>query len=257
MNELSLGQAPQLWRCNSGRVDAGRSRHLLREWWSLLFIAYEADLYLDGEHVHLQPGCLLLVAPGVEKIYEHQGPAQHLFAHFRLHKTKQRRVRIPVHIEHLDDAVWWQNQFQELIDIWQSGDHFCAEVALWKLLLEMQRYFGAEHEQAPIHPAARSAMHILHQQLATGPSLAAVAGEVGVSKNHLNALFKKHYNETVHAALIRMRMERAYDLLTQSDVALSSVAAQVGIYDMQAFNKIIHKHFAQSPSALRVSHFNN
>ena len=256
MHEMSLGQVPQLWRCNWGQVHAGRSRHCLREWWSLLLIPYDADLYLDGAYQRLEPSGLLLVPPGVEKIYEHPVDARHQFVHFRVRKTQQRCAQMPQWVP-LTAAEIWQHAFQELIDLWQGGDVLAAEVSLWKLLLEIQRQFGSESGRAFIHPAARAALQILHQDLVAPPSLAQLAAQVGLSKNHLNTLFKRCYNETVHAALTRLRMERAHDLLSHSDVAIAQVAKTVGIHDPQAFNKIIHKHFAKSPSALRRSYFKN
>lgn len=255
MNEVSLGQLPQLWRCNWGQVHVGHSRHVLREWWSLLFISYSADVYLDKVHQRLEPHGLLLVAPGVEKIYEHRTASSHQFVHFRLSKTKHRCAQIPQWMP-IADVELWQRRFQDLIDTWQGGDHLCAEVCLWKLLLEIQRLFGVDAKHEQVHPAARSALQILHQDVIDPPSLAQLAERVGVSKNHLNALFKQHYKETVHATVIRLRMERAHDLLTQSDVPISHIARMVGIADPQAFNKIIHKHFAKSPTALRNAYFN-
>ncbi|WP_420715734.1 helix-turn-helix transcriptional regulator [Streptomyces sp. SBT349] len=93
----------------------------------------------------------------------------------------------------------------------------------------------------------------------TGPRLAAplpapgVARAAGVSHNHLTRLFRAETGDTVVAHIRRRRMERAGHLLRETTLPVRSVAASVGIGDLQAFNKICRRELGASPRAVRAS----
>jgi transcriptional regulator GlxA family with amidase domain len=80
-----------------------------------------------------------------------------------------------------------------------------------------------------------------------------IAREVGLSPGHLTRLFRAATGTTVIAALQEKRVARARHLLTYSDLPVKAVAAQVGMEDLNLFNKTMRRHCGASPRALRSS----
>jgi len=82
-------------------------------------------------------------------------------------------------------------------------------------------------------------------------SVSQLAESVGISHNHLTRLFQKHLGKTVVAHIIERRLIRAEHMLRHSNMPVKQIAAQVGISDLQAFNKAIRSRYHMSPRELR------
>ena len=80
--------------------------------------------------------------------------------------------------------------------------------------------------------------------------LAAVAH---LNKNYLVRLFKKRFGISPVAYLIKIRMDYAKKLLSESDLPVKTVAAACGYRDPSFFNAYFKKLFQISPAAYRRS----
>ena len=78
-----------------------------------------------------------------------------------------------------------------------------------------------------------------------------IAAAVGISHNHLTRLFRATTGDTVVAYIRHRRMQRARHLLRESTLPIPTVAAAVGIPDLQAFNKTCRRELGAAPRALR------
>lgn len=78
--------------------------------------------------------------------------------------------------------------------------------------------------------------------------LAAIAH---LNKNYLVRQFKKRFGISPIAYLIRIRMEYAKKLLTESNIPVKTVAAECGYKDSSFFNFYFKKTFNISPAAYR------
>ena len=246
----SLAKRPVLYRSNWGQCAVGRSVFTINDWWSLLLFDYDAAVSLDGRPYQLTAKTILLVPPGVEKVYQTERQAKHQYAHLRLKKSSTAALQLPECIV-VDELERWRSDFQEIIDAWVCQRVLAAEVHLWHFLHRLGSQFGSLLHEQQVHPGAAKAMALLSEDLADAPSLSVLAKQVGLSQNHLNTLFKQDFGETVHACLLRMRLEYAHDLLMHSDRPISAIAASIGVADLQAFNKLIRRGFGVSPRALR------
>ncbi len=82
-----------------------------------------------------------------------------------------------------------------------------------------------------------------------------VAAYVGFHPSHLGRLFRAHYGTTVHAWLVRTRIERAKLLLRTTDRPISEVARSVGYYDYAPFEKRFRALAGTSPTEYRKRQF--
>ena len=74
----------------------------------------------------------------------------------------------------------------------------------------------------------------------------------GLSAAHLNRLFQAEVGTTFARHVLRVRMERVWYLLTHTTLAIKAIAAQVGIPNLQVFNKIVKRELGAPPRAIRT-----
>lgn len=81
--------------------------------------------------------------------------------------------------------------------------------------------------------------------------VATICDEFEISKNRLYSLWKKHFNETIGDYILRIRMEKAKKLLTNTDEKISAICIKVGIPDYNYFSKLFKKFYGISCSEYR------
>lgn len=87
-------------------------------------------------------------------------------------------------------------------------------------------------------------------------SLSAVAETFQVSVSYLCAAVRRERNTTPHRMLTEIRMEKAMELLQQTELPISEVAGKVGISDYNYFSRVFHSKTGMSPSAYRKQYRN-
>src|SRR5205085_2199281 len=81
---------------------------------------------------------------------------------------------------------------------------------------------------------------------------AAFRRRIGVSHNHLTRLFQRHLGCGVAAFVRNRRVARAQALLQGTELPMRAIVAEVGVSDLQAFNKLIRRGTGLSPRAVRA-----
>jgi AraC family transcriptional regulator len=80
-----------------------------------------------------------------------------------------------------------------------------------------------------------------------------LAAVVHMSPYHFARMFKKATGQPPHAYITMRRLERARQLLTDSDLPLVEVAASVGFQTQAHFTDVFHKHTGVTPRAFRLN----
>jgi len=78
-----------------------------------------------------------------------------------------------------------------------------------------------------------------------------VALHVNVERKYLRVLFVKKYGISTMDYIMRKRLDRAKELLSQTSVPVSAVALSVGYDDALGFSRIFKKHVGLSPKDYR------
>lgn len=94
----------------------------------------------------------------------------------------------------------------------------------------------------------------LDQRFPRLPSLAALAGEAGVSREHLSRVFRRTTGLTVGQYVRRRRVLEGASRLRERRADLSEVANACGFADQSHFTREFRRHFGTTPRRYRDSH---
>ena len=73
----------------------------------------------------------------------------------------------------------------------------------------------------------------------------------GYEKTHFCQLFKEITGLTFHQYLVKMRLEKALPLLSDTALSISSIARSVGIPNEKTFSRLVKQNFGASPKEIR------
>jgi AraC-like DNA-binding protein len=118
--------------------------------------------------------------------------------------------------------------------------------------------------EAPVDSRIRTAFEIIDARFHERLTLKTLSVQVGLSRSHFRALFKKDASIPFKAHLVQLRLTRASHLLATTEMQIKEVASCVGYRYAPNFARDFKKHFGQSPSQFRrqsrpqpseISHF--
>ncbi|MGE9293174.1 MAG: helix-turn-helix transcriptional regulator [Puniceicoccales bacterium] len=227
-----------------------RESFLLRESWALHFYRYEGELHVAGEVFPLQPGSVSLVPAGIPVTYVYRGRSEHLYAHFRLPATGQQLPERGFFFspERRLDAL--RERFGQVVG-YRVQEPARTNARLWDVLFGLATVARFPGERTAHMRLIDQAARICQQEMADCPTVAQLAGRCQVSHNQFIRILKRHTGLTPQAWLRKQRTDRARELLMHSDVPVKVVACEVGLPDLQHFNKVIRRVFGCSPRQLR------
>lgn len=96
------------------------------------------------------------------------------------------------------------------------------------------------------------ARHILEREFASELRLEPIAKRISTSRRQLQRAFAEA-GTSFAVELLRVRVERASELLRSSDLHVSTVAQRVGYRQASQFAKAFRRHTGQSPAQFRSS----
>jgi AraC-like DNA-binding protein len=100
-------------------------------------------------------------------------------------------------------------------------------------------------------PRQANLKDIIQNHLFSNLSVTELAKLANLSISSFKRAFKNMYNDTPANYLRTKKMEKAIDLLKQSDYSVSDICFQVGFNDTSHFTKAFKKHTKQSPVSFR------
>ncbi|WP_208247361.1 AraC family transcriptional regulator (plasmid) [Rhizobium sp. T1470] len=96
-----------------------------------------------------------------------------------------------------------------------------------------------------------AAKTFMRNNLGSHLSITAIAAATGLSANHFSQRFKKTTGFTPHQWLLKIRVERAKEMLANRSYALKAIAGQCGFCDQSHFTKTFVRHTGLTPTAWR------
>lgn len=248
---VRLDEPPQVVSLGVGVHGTARRRDVFRlpDMWQLHLYRYSAELSFEGSSYAIRPGRVSLIPPGAQVQFLYRGRSEHLYAHLRMSAAGQPRS-VPVMQEAGAETPQLTELFAQAVAAWpDTPARATADIwaALWRIA-----QLGVTTAGGGPHAAVAKALAYIASNLAGPLSVPDIARAAGVSHNHLTRLFRAETGDTVVAHIRRRRLERARHLLRESTLSIPTVAASVGIADLQAFNKACRREFGASPRAVRA-----
>lgn len=124
----------------------------------------------------------------------------------------------------------------------------------------VERALDLLHEDpVPLSPAkgglapwtARRCTEMMHARLSEDISLYELAAEARLSVFHFARMFKQSIGVSPRVYLMRLRVERACELLETTNLSVTMIAQEVGYSSNQVLARVFIKHRHMSPSEFR------
>jgi AraC family transcriptional regulator len=129
-----------------------------------------------------------------------------------------------------------------------------SHLALEGLALELKATVARQRDTVGRHPRLDTVREMLAQDHSSPPSLARIAGEVGLHPSHLARMFRARFGESIGEYGRRLRLEWAAQRLVGSDEALASIAARAGFADQSHLTRAFKRRFGVTPGRYRLAH---
>lgn len=227
-----------------------RENFLLKDAWAMHFHNYEGELWAGEGCFALHAGAVSLVPPGQLFTYVYRGRSEHLYVHFKM------RAPVPAPpvrarffpAERRLDAL--QERLAEVVG-YRDGDFARTDARLWDVLWGLAQVESFPRARTAHMELVDRAARICQQEMAHCPGVAELARRCGLSHSQFIRVLKAHTGLTPQAWLRKLRTDRARELLLHSDLPVKVVACEVGLADLQHFNKLMRRTFGCSPRHLR------
>ena len=218
--------------------------------WCLHLYRYEGEARMGDFTFPIRPGHVSVTPPDTDLVHCWAGPGSvHISVHFALPPTPGGAALPAMQDLGAEFEAVYAGMAQAVG--WFAAQPRRAEVRVWELLWRLADAATPTHDAVPMHPAVQRTLEAIERRLAEPLDVGALAEQAGLSHGHLTRLFRRDVGETVVGHIGRRRVERARHLLTYSTLPIKSVAAQVGLPDLHAFNKIIRRATGRSPREVR------
>jgi len=102
-----------------------------------------------------------------------------------------------------------------------------------------------------MHHLIRQTIHILETEYDQDLTLSGLAERLYLNPNYLSTLFKSETGTTFTQALLRIRMEKAKELLRTTKLKIYEVGSRVGYADSAHFSRVFKNHENMSPYEYR------
>jgi AraC family transcriptional regulator len=129
-----------------------------------------------------------------------------------------------------------------------------ARAAGCEILAELSRLGGAPFTSAKGGLAAwaeRRSLELMRARLSEDISLDELAAEAQLSPFHFARMFKQSLGVPPRVYLTRLRLEKACELLEQTDLPVTEIAFEVGYSSNQVLARVFLKHRRMSPTDYR------
>ena len=83
--------------------------------------------------------------------------------------------------------------------------------------------------------------------------VAALAGHAHSSPAHFSRRFKEAFGETPHRYVLTRRVERAQELLRNTELSVSEICLEVGFQSLGSFGSAFHRVARMTPTAYRAT----
>ena len=100
-------------------------------------------------------------------------------------------------------------------------------------------------------PIAVQAVRFIRDNVGKGISVKDVLMHVNHSRTDVEQRFRRWLKSSVHAEILRLRMDRACNLLRQTDSSLDEIAAAAGFSTAAHLCRLFRRHFRQTPTQYR------
>ena len=234
------------------------------EFCEILYVAGGAgEAVLEGKKFRLEPGDLVVVNPGTlhEERSDAKSPLRLIFLAIRdfavpglpagcLSKEKYRvlscgeyRYKMDIYLRELLQETSSQIEFYQEI----SQGLVSALVVLVMRLIRI-----SPEDETALSPECQKIKEYLDQNFTSPITLDSLSETVYISKHYLSHLFKEQTGVSPIKYLTSKRMEKACELLSETELPVSEVSKAVGYENPLYFSQVFKRIYGISPVKYRM-----
>ncbi|WP_135557447.1 helix-turn-helix domain-containing protein [Paenibacillus cymbidii] len=217
-------------------------------------VSGEGTMTLQGTAYAVSPGSLIVMRPG-DRPVARQNENDRLtiiFAHFHINGATDCCLLPPRHtkFDKRSEVEW---MLHRILEADERGDSL-AEVRFdaWMRLLLLELFANAEQtEPNGLNPDQKAAMQRAERYVRAccgQTTVHEVAAELELSPAYLARLFKRHASISLKEYLVRIKLEQARLLLTESSMSPTQVALSLHYADVYVFSKLFRKYYGLPPT---------
>ncbi len=222
------------------------------------------SMELNDREITLSPGVCIWMRPGGVYFARHNpaDPIAVTYIHFTPFTADGRPClsgrRLPPEVHSVGDTLFFRAALEKIVRLMRAAANDAvqraeAEHLFSALILELLgRDNGETESRWKPHRLAieRQAARIYAQPRAT-PSIRDLARELSLSPDHYSKVFREVAGFSPRELVQRARVDRASQLLRESDMTIGEIADQLGYSDLFQFSRLFKKRTGQSPSVWR------
>lgn len=231
--------------------------------YQLIYIAEGMGEYLlDGEKRRVTAGNVLLYAPGEPQIYRYysQDSPSIYWIHFTGYAVEKILEKYQISSGYVGVDIQLQEIFREIIrelQLKKKCYEDVTELMFYKLLALLCRAKMMRETPSKYHNQFDSLIVMLNQNYQKQWTIQQMAEYCSLSQSYFWHSFKNVMKVTPMQYLSDLRMTKAKELLSGSDISISSVAAILGYEDPMYFSRAFKKYTGVPPKAYRKDCFSD
>ena len=235
----------------------GTSQHIL-----IVCVSGKGHATLNGREWNVRPGDLLFLPPREAHIYgaDPRSPWTILWVHFRGERAGDYLSMLGVSrdqpVVSVSDTGPLSGAFEDAFHYVTYGFGQAAMIGVatgFARMLGVARVLQKTSGSQPPKTEGRllQTLALLRESPEKSWTVENMAHEAGLSVPHFTELCRRQTGMPPLAYLIRLRLQRAMDLLQQGQYNVEEVARAVGYDDPFYFSRLFRKHLGMPPSACR------
>lgn len=99
----------------------------------------------------------------------------------------------------------------------------------------------------------KNAVQYIHTHYSSEIKVSDIASFIGLNQNYLGTVFKRYTDLSPQQYIVKLRLERAKDLMWNKELSIGDIARSVGYRDQLVFSKIFKKINGIAPKEYRKS----
>lgn len=133
----------------------------------------------------------------------------------------------------------------------EVGQIIKERIMLERLLYIYLSESSMKRDMKPTISLVEETISYMNQHYMLDINLSVLAKRAGLSVGHYTVVFKNHTGTTVNAYLINLRIEKAKEMLVQSDLTAKEIGKRAGFTDYFHFSRSFKKKVGCSPKNFR------
>ena len=177
--------------------------------------------------------------------------------------SKESGAFISLKVSQKNDIIVLLNRILKERDSNEIGSEFLSHLLVLELFVLISRALKMEWENSikskspKLKELIEISVNYIHNNFERNISLNDIAKFVFLSTSYFTRAFKEEMNISPISYLLKVRVERAMELLRETDQKVSDIALSVGFSNQQRFNEIFKKHTKMTPLQYRKQYNKN